>query len=234
MYKDALKRETPDQVSPPDRQLKILCYGDSNTWGFNPTDGSRFPEHIRWPGVLRRCLGDEFMIIEEGLNGRTLCAFGMEGDALNGSEHLFTLLKAYEHLDLLILYLGINDLFVDPHISSMVLVKELEDAVDRIRKVRDGLSVLLLAPLPVNIGREYGAYYHEQIAKSFELIEALEKVAVLKGCHFLDPSQVISASRSDGVHIEAEEHIKLGMHLCMIVRDLFPDLDSPSLRNPGG
>jgi len=203
------------------RQLKILCYGDSNTWGFSPADGSRFPEDVRWPGVLRRCLGEGFTVIEDGLNGRTLGAFGMEGDLLNGSEHLPTLLSAHEHLDLLILYLGINDLFVDPHTSSTVLAEELEDAVDQVRKLRDGLSVLILAPLPVNIGRENHAYYHEQIAKSFALIEIFEKVAVRKGCLFLDPSQVISASRRDGVHIEAEEHIKLGIHLCMVVRDLF-------------
>jgi lysophospholipase L1-like esterase len=207
--------------------VKILCYGDSNTWGFSPIDGSRFP------GVLRRCLGEGFAVIEDGLNGRTLGTFGMEGEPLNGSEHLITLLRAIGSLDLLILYLGINDLFVDPHIPSATLVEELEDAVDNIGKVREGLSVLVMAPLPVNVGREDDLYYHEQIEKSFELIDAFGHAAARKGCHFLDPSQVISASRRDGVHIEAEEHIKLGMHLCMVVRDLFFDPESASADSPG-
>jgi lysophospholipase L1-like esterase len=30
----------------------ILCYGDSNTWGYEPATGNRFPEDVRWPGVL--------------------------------------------------------------------------------------------------------------------------------------------------------------------------------------
>ena len=216
-----------------DRQVKILCYGDSNTWGFSPVDGSRFPEDVRWSGVLRRCLGKRFTVIEDGLNGRTLGAFGMEGDPLNGSEHLLTLLSAYEPFDLLILYIGINDLFVDAHISSTVLAEELEAVIDKLRGDRELLSVLAMAPLPVNVGREYDLYYHEQIEKTHELVEAFEHICARKGCRFLDPSQVISASRRDGVHIEAEEHIKLGMHLCMIVRDLFSGPEGSSSDRPG-
>ena len=218
---------TKDRIRRQDRQVKVLCYGDSNTWGFSPVDGSRFPEDIRWPGVLRRCLGEDFTVIEDGLNGRTLCSFGMEGDPLNGSEHLPTLLEAHKPVDLLILYLGINDLFVDPHMSVAVMVRELEEVVDSIRKVQTSLPVLVLSPLPVNAGREYHSFHHEQIEKSFELIAAFENVSVRKSFHFLIPGQVISASRHDGVHIEAEEHIKLGLHLCVIVRDLLPRADSP-------
>jgi lysophospholipase L1-like esterase len=205
--------------------VKILCYGDSNTWGFSPVNGSRFSEDIRWPGVLRRCLGEGFTVTEDGLNGRTLCAFGMEEDPLNGSEHLISMLEVHRQLELLILYLGINDLFVDPHISVSVMAEELEEAIDNVRDVQVSLPVLVLAPLPVNVGREYHTHYHEQIEKSFKLIEAFENVSEKKGCHFLDPSQVISASRRDGVHIEAEEHIKLGLHLCALIRDLFPAVD---------
>jgi lysophospholipase L1-like esterase len=176
---------------------------------------------------LRRCLGEDFSVIEDGLNGRTLCVFGMEGDPLNGSEHLITLLQVHKPLDLLILYLGINDLFVDPHISVAVMAEDLEEVVGNIREAQASLPVLVLAPLPVNVGREYQAYYHDQIEKSFDLTAAFENVSEHKGCHFLDTSQVISASRHDGVHIEAEEHIKLGLHLCVVVRDLLSPTGAP-------
>jgi lysophospholipase L1-like esterase len=208
-------------------QVTILCYGDSNTWGFSPVTGSRFSVDTRWPGVLRRCLGQSYKVIEDGLNGRTLCAFGVEGDPLNGSEHLITLLRVHRPLDLLILYLGINDLFIDEHISVAVLAEQLEEVLDRVQDEQGSLPVLVLSPLPVNIAREYQSYYHEQVEKSFDMVEAFAAVSARKGCHFLDPSQVISASRRDGVHIEAEEHIKLGLHLCGIVRNLLPDPDSP-------
>lgn len=208
--------------------MKILCYGDSNTWGFNPRNGARFPEEIRWPGVFRRCLGEGYAVIEDGLNGRTLCAFAMEGDPLNGSEHLVFVVGAHKSLDLLIFYLGINDLFVDPQISVEGMAGELSDTLDTIGELDPSMKLLVVAPLPVNVGREYDAYYHEQIEKSFRLAAELERVVGQKGGYFLDPSRVIAASRRDGVHIEAEEHIKLGLHLCTFVRDILSNLDSSS------
>ena len=48
----------------------ILCFGDSNTFGTNPS-GGRWPREIRWPGRLQQLLGNEFYVIEEGCGGRT-------------------------------------------------------------------------------------------------------------------------------------------------------------------
>ena len=50
---------------------RVLCFGDSNTWGFNGEDGSRFEEDVRWTGILQRLLGEEDTVIEEGHNGST-------------------------------------------------------------------------------------------------------------------------------------------------------------------
>lgn len=49
----------------------VLCYGDSNTWGADPAGPIRFALDVRWPGVMRRALGPDYWVIEEGLNGRT-------------------------------------------------------------------------------------------------------------------------------------------------------------------
>ena len=50
----------------------VLCFGDSNTWGYNPKDGSRFSWEIRWTGRLQKELqGDGIRVLEEGLCGRT-------------------------------------------------------------------------------------------------------------------------------------------------------------------
>ena len=47
-------------------KIKILCYGDYNTWGYIPgTDHQRFSKDERWPGALQRMLGDKYEIIEE-------------------------------------------------------------------------------------------------------------------------------------------------------------------------
>ena len=46
---------------------QILCYGDSNTYGFNPKSGSRFADDKRWTSLLATQLKGKCEIIEEGL-----------------------------------------------------------------------------------------------------------------------------------------------------------------------
>lgn len=50
----------------------ILCFGDSNTYGYRPDTGKRYAEDTRWTGILREKLKDrKIEVIEEGLVGRT-------------------------------------------------------------------------------------------------------------------------------------------------------------------
>ena len=51
---------------------RVLCFGDSLTWGYDPDNRVRFPEDSRWPMVMQSELGDEYTVIEEGQNGRTI------------------------------------------------------------------------------------------------------------------------------------------------------------------
>ena len=46
---------------------RILCFGDSNTWGAIPLSEERYPSDVRWTGVLQGLLGSEWTVIEEGL-----------------------------------------------------------------------------------------------------------------------------------------------------------------------
>jgi hypothetical protein len=66
----------------------ILCYGDSNTWGYEPATGKRFPEDMRWPGVLARELGSGFRVIEEALNGRTTVRDDPVEEYKSGKDYL--------------------------------------------------------------------------------------------------------------------------------------------------
>ena len=52
-------------------EKRILCFGDSNTWGTIPGEPGRFPSHTRWTGVLQKELGQNYVVIEEGNGGRT-------------------------------------------------------------------------------------------------------------------------------------------------------------------
>ncbi len=90
---------------------KILCYGDSNTWGHIPVTGGRYGDDVRWTGVLQAALGEGYRVIEEGLNGRTTVHDDpIEGVYKNGKHYLIPCLESHRPLDLVIMMLGTNDL----------------------------------------------------------------------------------------------------------------------------
>ena len=92
----------------------VLCYGDSNTWGFEPVTGLRYDEHTRWTGRLNDILGSQWRIHEEGLNARTSVFDDPFKPFLNGRNMLSGILTSQKPLDAVVLSLGTNDLkFVD-------------------------------------------------------------------------------------------------------------------------
>ena len=91
---------------------RIVCFGDSNTFGHNPLDGSRLPRDQRWTGILSDLLGEEYEIIEEGLCGRTTVRECPESPWVSGLPYLTPCVLSHQPFDLLILMLGTNDLQV--------------------------------------------------------------------------------------------------------------------------
>ena len=92
----------------------VLCYGDSNTWGFTPVTGKRYDEHTRWTGLLQDLLGDAWRVHEAGLNARTSIYDDPFKPYLNGRDMIRGILVSEKPLDVVVLSLGTNDLkFVD-------------------------------------------------------------------------------------------------------------------------
>ena len=48
----------------------VICFGDSNTWGYDPTTGRRYPAESRWVDLLSRMTGWD--TVNVGLNGRQI------------------------------------------------------------------------------------------------------------------------------------------------------------------
>jgi len=207
--------------------MNVLCYGDSNTWGYSPADGSRFPENIRWPGVLRRCLGEGYRIIEEGLNGRTIGNFLPGASPLNGLRYLELLIKRFQQKDnpdVVILYLGINDLFQGGDVAVDWIARQLRYAVDLLLDDEffprtNYPDVIVLSPLPVNGDIEYAGACQNEIESSRNFYKAVSEAMKKTPAVVIDAGSIIQASSLDGVHIDGESHVKLGRALCRILRE---------------
>ena len=85
----------------------ILCFGDSNTWGFDPEDEGRFPRAMRWPTVLGRELGPDANVTESGLNGRNTAHDDPQWQNRNGRKALPIILETHAPVDLVIFLLGL-------------------------------------------------------------------------------------------------------------------------------
>ena len=193
----------------------VLCYGDSNTWGYDPASGERFPEEIRWPGMLARELGDGYRVIEEGLNARTTVRDDPVEEYKNGKDYLRPCLESLRPLDLVIIALGVNDLKArffasasDAADGAGVLVNIAQHS----GAGPDGGSpaVLLVAPPPVGVLTELAQVFAGAEEKSKEFSRQYRRVAQKYGCALLDAGEVVRPSDRDGIHLEADEHRKLG------------------------
>ena len=92
-------------TQPASAQRTVLCFGDSNTWGYVPGTGERYARDVRWPGVLQRALGDARHVVEAGLDGRTTVFDDPLGDK-RGRAHLGPVLESASPVDVVVLMLA--------------------------------------------------------------------------------------------------------------------------------
>jgi lysophospholipase L1-like esterase len=207
--------------------VEVMCFGDSNTWGYDPVSKARLPGDKRWTGVLQASLGAGYRVIEEGLNSRTtVWEDHLEGDRM-GKRHLVVCLDSQAPLDLVVIMLGTNDLkarFSAPPFDIAAGAGVLLDIVARSTAGRSGGAprALLLAPAPVTKLTEFADMFAGSEQKSRALAPLYAEAARLRGVPFLDAGTIIRSSDLDGIHFEAAEHRKLGEAVAREVRRILP------------
>jgi lysophospholipase L1-like esterase len=203
----------------------ILCYGDSNTWGYNAETEGRFPPENRWPNVLARELGGGYTVIPEGLNGRTtVWPDPVEGEHKNGKSYLIPCLESHHPIDLVIVMLGTNDLKHRYGLSAWDIASGAGALVEMIQGSGFGPEggapqVLLVAPPHTcTAGTRFEDMFPDSDAKSRDLGVEYSRVATELGCEFFDASTVIASSKLDGIHLEPGAQVKLGTAVAALVR----------------
>lgn len=202
-------------------KTRILCFGDSLTrWYIPGSDHERFSEDIRFPKVLQKLLGEDFEVIEEGLNSRTLVNEderpGKEGR--NGSTYLIPCLDSHDPLDLVILMLGTNELKHKLQNTPEKIWELLEQYFiqviqNRKSQFRNTCPQVLIVTLPMI--DETATYASQRYVwgaeKSKKLQEVYAKLAEKNNCQLVNASDLTVGE--DGVHLTAESHITLAKRL---------------------
>ena len=202
-------------------KMRILLFGDSNTYGFDGDGCGRFSADERYSGILQELLGGSAEIFEAGLCGRTAdfedpAAVGMRGTAV-----IEKIMLRYAPLDLLTVMLGVNDIkerFNADAAMAAQGVRRLASLAETVPAWRDKARVLIIAPPTV-------AEDYEMLGMAFELGHGcrerslalpgeLERMAKAGGYEFLDASALgMTLNRADGIHMTASDHKKLAAGL---------------------
>lgn len=204
---------------------RILCYGDSNTWGYIPgTDHQRFSKEERWTGVLQTMLGDTYEIIEEGLNSRTLISVDKRRDkeGRSGAEYLLPCIDSHDPIDLVIIMLGTNEMKTEFYRNPKEIGEIFEEYF--VKKILTRKSVCrktypkLLIVAPPLITKE-DAKFIGGVEKSEKLNDIYKNIALENNCYFLDNTDLQAGE--DGVHLTRDSHRILASKLSRKVKEIF-------------
>ena len=207
------------------QEKTILCYGDSNTWGYNPATQERYARHERWTGALREELGAGYHVVEEGLNGRTTVWDDPLEGYRNGKEYLLPCLRSHKPLDLVIIMLGTNDLKARFSAPACDVAAGAGVLVDIVAKSETGPgagapAVLLVAPPPFARLSEFAEEFEGGLQKSRLFSRHFRLVSEERGCALLDAGEVVVSSELDGIHLDLAEQRKLGLAIAGRVREM--------------
>jgi lysophospholipase L1-like esterase len=187
---------------------RILCYGDSLTFGHDVEKNTRFKASERWTGILQKALGDKYEIIEEGLGGRTTDIDDPKKEGRNGLSYFKSAVMSHIPLDLIIILLGTNDLksrFNRTPLQVANSFKKYKVAIDEAcDKWKVGFPRVVLVSPPIVNESKIPKDWHMEGAeeKSKQLAREYEKIAKELGFECLDISPVVKVSEVDGTHLE--------------------------------
>jgi len=208
----------------------IVCFGDSNTHGYcaDPNDcadrGDRFNEEERWTCLLQKKLGDEYLVIEEGLSGRTTVFRDPIHESMSGLDSIYSCTMSHEPVDLLIIMLGTNDCKERFNANPAAIAVGMDRLIMKAKSVecwRDGNpNILVIAPPHMKEG------FHDEVMglccveKSPHVAKYFAEVCANRNVAFLDADGVAEFNTVDFTHLSRKGHAQLADKLAELVPGL--------------
>lgn len=199
---------------------RIVCYGDSNTYGAEP-GGGRYGDDVRWTMRLARLLGSDYDVISEGLCGRTTVHDDPLCDGLNGMKALYPVLMSHGPIDLVILMLGTNDCKSRFGVTGHNIAEGIRALIQRAKALpiwRTTPNFLVLIPIKIDprIVENADVYGHMGpgcVEKSIEAVPWIRSFAETEGCAVFDINDVVESNTVDWMHIAESSQLPLAERL---------------------
>ena len=177
---------------------RLLCYGDSNTYGYDPRSylGGRYPQSVRWTALL---IAGGWKVINKGENGRSIPRLDQEIGVMVSAIHRSS-------AEAVVVMLGSNDLLQCPSLSAKVCGERMERFLSVVLTQTQGKAkILLVAPPPM----VPGAWVSDPrtVEESHKLSECYETTAHRLGIAFADAGAWGIGLAYDGVHFSKDGHL---------------------------
>ena len=214
---------------------RILCYGDSNTWGHDPLHvdpvsgfTARYPDGVRWTTVMARELGETYTVLEEGYCGRTTVFDDHLAAGRNGLAHIEVDFRTHDPVDCIIIMLGTNDTRDFFNASAECIALGMERLVYELNKIKENslsheAKILIVSPIHVKVasdGKFYYTFSESSVEKSKQLSQYYQQLSEEYNCEFLDAASYAYAGGTDGIHMEEEGHTLLGKSMAEKIREM--------------
>ena len=187
----------------------VVCYGDSNTYGYDAATGGHHRRDVRWPSVASEALAGRAHVVEEGLNGRTTIWDDPFGVAV------------------VVILLGTSDLKTIFRVDAPAIASGARALADMARTSGTGPAggqpaVLLVAPPPLGPATDHSDLWGFGSGRdsSTRLGPLCRLAAELAGASFLEAGALVGADPSDGVHLDPAAHGALGRAIAAAVDDI--------------
>lgn len=216
----------------------IVCLGDSNTHGYcaDPADCAdpalaRFNEEERWTCLLQKGLGEDYLVMEEGLSGRTTVFQDPLYEGLDALSYVYPCLKSHEPVSLLIIMLGTNDTKERFGVNPFAISLGMRRLVQKAKTVdcwgpNGTPNILIVAPPPIGEGvltspvaDEMGTMGTTCVEKSRRLADYYKQIADATGVHFLDAAGC-EFNSIDFMHLTSKGHQQLAQRLLEVLPDI--------------
>jgi lysophospholipase L1-like esterase len=202
--------------------MRVLCFGDSHTWGLVPVSGSRFDFSERWTGVLQGLLPSDAVVIEEGLAGRNTGFDDPLHVHANSWTYLEPCLLSHSPLDWLILQLGTNCFRDRLRLSASEIGYTLDRLIHKVQSLDYGIYappeiVVVSPPRVLDVARVRKQYACSDEQHS-EVLRFYSAIAHRRGCVVLHASEISDPSEEDGIHFDGRGHELLGhaIYSCLL------------------
>ena len=201
---------------------KILCFGDSNVYGFNPNNGKRFPDNIRWASILKNLCKPNYKIIEAGCNNRTCFKNNPVGIEQTGYKVLPNLLNT--DLYGIILSLGINDLQFQYNTTENEIKNGINNIINLVKNNCPNAKIIILGPSEISncIKQSFfqAMFDDSSIELSKKIGEIYKNIANENNCIFIYLNDIATVSKIDGLHYDENEHYKIANYLYNVIKQL--------------